>query len=98
MKIAYVEWLDARGMRGPVSRKEAEAQGALVVSSAGLFIREDAEVVTIAQDYWSHPDPDGTVPETVREIEIIPRVLVQRLEIVEISDKRAEEGSGWQQS
>ena len=86
MKIAYIEWLDARGERGPLSRKDAEEEGSLIVTSAGILVREDAEVVTIAMDYWSWPDRDGTIPETVREIEVIPRVLVRRLAIIEVPE------------
>ncbi len=92
MKLVYVEWLDARGMRGPISRKEAEAEDPLPVMSAGILVREDAEVVIIAQDYWSFPDRDGTTPESVRELEVIPRVLVRRLEIIEVAERPLEEG------
>ena len=84
MKIAYVEWVDARGVTGRISRKDAEEEGCLVVKSAGILVREDTEVVTIALDYWSYEDRDGTIPETMRDVEVIPRVLVHRLEIIEV--------------
>ena len=98
MEIAYVEWLDARGLSGRMSRKDAEELEPLFVFSAGILVREDSETVTIAQDYWRYVDTDGTMPETVREVEVIPRMLVRKLEIVEISDKPPEEGCGCQQS
>ena len=84
MKIAYVKWLDSNGLSGRMSPKAAGELGPLPVESAGILVRDDGECVTLAQDYWMWRDSDGTVPETFRTILVIPRVLVQRLEIIEI--------------
>ena len=87
MKMAYVKWLDSNGLSGRMSPKVAEELGPLPVESAGILVRDDGECVTLAQDYWRWTDSDGTEPETFRTILVIPRVLVQRLEIIEVPDK-----------
>ena len=84
MKIVYVKWLDSNGLSGRMSPKAAEELRPLPVESAGILVRDDGECVTLAQDYWRWTDSDGTVPETFRTIMVIPRVLVQRLEIIEV--------------
>ena len=93
MKIAYVKWLDSNGLSGRMSPKAAGELGPLPVESAGILVRDDGECVTLAQDYWRWTDSDGTVPETFRTIMVIPRVLVQRLEIIEVSAPGVLEGS-----
>ena len=84
MQLVYVEWVDAWGTRGPLSRKEAEEYGALLVTTGGILVNEDEEVVRVAQDYWSRADADGTVPETFRDISVIPKVLVKKMEIIRV--------------
>ena len=78
MKVVYLEWLDARGIGGRVARKAAEKEGLLFVRTAGLLVGEDEEVVRVAQDYWRYEDDDGTVPETYRELEVIPKSGIKR--------------------
>lgn len=87
MKIAYIEWEDARGIGGRINKPQAEKEGLLLVKTAGILVREDAEVIAVCQDYWTYEDGDGTKPEEVRELEIIPRVMVRRLEIVEYTQR-----------
>lgn len=92
MRLVYIEWVDASSTRGPLSRKEGEEYEPLLVSTGGIMVNEDGEVVRVAQDYWARPDADGTVPETFRDISVIPKVLVKRMEVIEIeSSARADE-------
>ena len=92
MKVVYIEWLDARGIGGRVSRKKAEEEGLLLVRTAGLLVGEDEKVVRVAQDYWRYEDEDGTEPETYRELEIIPKNGIQRRE--EWEGNVTKEGTG----
>ena len=78
MKVVYLEWLDARGIGGRVARKAAEKEGLLLVRTAGLLVGEDEEVVRVAQDHWKYEDDDGMVPETYRELEVIPKSGIKR--------------------
>lgn len=78
MNIVYLEWLDARGIAGRVTSREAKAEGLLLVHTAGILINENEEVVRVSQDYWKYSDGDGTEPESYREVEIIARGSIQR--------------------
>lgn len=77
MKLVYLEWVDARGIGGQMSRKVGQRHNGLLVRTAGILLGEDEEVVRLAQDYWKYEDEDGTEPEVFRDLEIIPKVLVQ---------------------
>ena len=84
VQIAYIEWLDARGLAGRMNKKMAQTEPLLLVRSAGLLVNQDEEVVRISQDYWTWEDEDGTQPETYRELEVIPRAMVRRIEIIQV--------------
>lgn len=84
IQIAYIEWLDARGLAGRMNKKMAQTEPLLLVRSAGLLVNQDEEVVRISQDYWTWEDEDGTQPETYRELEVIPRAMVRRIEILRV--------------
>lgn len=79
MKLVYVEWLDASGLRGPFSMHQATQKQPLLMRSAGILVRTDEQMVTFAMDSWTDDHDDGTKPQIVREIVSIPRVLVQRM-------------------
>ena len=83
MKIAYIEWMDARRQSGQLSGKAAREQKGLVVTTAGILVGEGEEYIREGQDWWSWEDDDGTAPETFREVKAIPKVLVVRMVIFE---------------
>lgn len=85
MKIAYVEWEDASGVRGTMSLAAALKEGPSLMRTGGMLIREDTEVVVVAQDRYEWTDAEGEMHETARELEVIPRGMVRRLEIMEVS-------------
>ena len=78
MKVIYIEWLDARGIQGRLSKKEANSNGLMLVHTAGILVGEDEEVVRVAQDYWTYEDGDGTMPEVYRDLEVIAKIGIQR--------------------
>jgi len=78
MKVVYVEWVDAQHTQGVLSRQEAETEALLLVRSAGLLVGEDEGTLRLAEDYWSHVESDGTVPETYRHVTTIPKILIKR--------------------
>jgi hypothetical protein len=84
MKIAYIEWEDAKEIDGRLSLGAAGKERPFIMKTAGVLIREDEEAVTIAQDWYEWTDGEGEEHTTVREVEVIPRGMVRRLEIKEI--------------
>ena len=78
MKVVYVEWFDAKGIGGQLRRKAANLEGLSFMHTAGIWVGEDDAVVRIAQDYWTYEDEDGTIRETFRDIEVIPKSGIQR--------------------
>ena len=79
MELVYVRWLDARGLGGPLSLAAAKRERSLMMHSAGLLVAEDDQCIVIAQDQWSCTE-DGDQAERVRDVEVIPRVLVQDMQ------------------
>ena len=75
MKIAYVEWLDAHGFRGPLTLSETVANDGLLMKSCGILVSEDTKAVRIAQDYWAQEGES----EQFRDVEIIPRAYVKKM-------------------
>ena len=86
IQIAYIEWLDAAGVSGRINKKTAHKEGLLLIQTAGILVSQDEEVIRISQDYWASEVEDGTKPETYRELEIIPRVAVKRMEVMEVTN------------
>ena len=78
MKVVYVEWLDAKGINGRLSRKAANLEGLQFMYSSGIWVGEDDAVVRIAQDHWVNENDDGTTTETFRDVGVIPKSGVQR--------------------
>ena len=83
-KIAYIEWEDTSGVRGSLSLSAAQREGTLIVRTSGILVREDEEAVSVAQDTWVWTDLEGETHTTMRDLEVIPRGMVRRLEILEI--------------
>lgn len=86
MEVVCVHWWDAKGVYGRLSLTEAASEGLTDMISAGVLIKEDSEVITLVQDYWTFNDRDGTTPEAVRELEVIPQVLVTGIERWQIKE------------
>ena len=83
MKIAYVQWLDARGIeRLPVSR--ARNMSGLITETAGILLDMDKHTIRLAQDIYTIDNEDGPI---ARDIEIIPRKYVITKRIIEIEGK-----------
>ena len=83
-KIAYIEWEDTSGVKGSMSLSAAQKEGPLIVRTSGILVREDDDAVSIAQDTWDWTGGEGEPHTTMRELEVIPRGMVRRLEILEI--------------
>ena len=94
MQIVYIEWLDSMGLGGRNNKKEAMEAKLLLVTTAGILVGEDEEVVRIAQDWWTWEDGDGTRPEIYREVLVIPKKMVQRFEIMEVPVEGGDSGEG----
>jgi len=92
MKVVYLEWEDAQSTGGTFNRGEVDKMGLLLVSTVGILVSEDEEVVRLAEDYWKHKEQDGTEPEIWRRISVTPkRAIKRRLEWeTEHSDRRYE--------
>ena len=73
--LALVEWFDASYQRGECTRDELVPT--VVLESAGLLVREDAETISLALDKYP---ADGTW----RYIEHIPKVNVRRIRRVKV--------------
>ena len=98
MKVIYIEWLDARGIQGRLSKKEANSNGLMLVHTAGILVGEDEEVVRVAQDYWTYEDGDGTMPEVYRDLEVIAKIGIQRRVEWETKPPSAPSDKNWNPS
>ena len=76
MEVVYVEWLDSRSVTY-LSAASARKEGLLLMSTAGLLIGEDDQVLRLALDFWSFDD-DGDYAERYRYVAIIPKAAIQR--------------------
>ena len=90
IQVAYIEWLDATGISGRISKKNAHKEGLLLLQTAGFLVSQDEEVIRISQDYWVSEAEDGTKPETYRELEVIPKAMVRRYREFEVTDAETE--------
>ena len=84
MKIAYIEWKDSLVVSGGMSEGAAIKEEPTLMKTAGMLIREDEEVVSVAKDIYEWTDGEGEKHTTARELEVIPRIMVRRLEIIEV--------------
>ena len=78
MKLAYIEWYDARELAGDATGKEAKEAGLVFMCTGGLLISEDGEVVRLAADYWTWEGEDGTKRERYRDITVLPVNAIKR--------------------
>ena len=76
VEVVYVEWLDSRSVTY-LSAASARKEGLLLMSTAGLLIGEDDQVLRLALDFWSFDD-DGDYAERYRYVAIIPKAAIQR--------------------
>ena len=83
-KIAYIEWEDCLVVGGRMSLTSALKEKPLLMRTSGILVREDEGVVSVAQDHYDWTDSEGEVHTTMRELAVIPRGMVRRLEILEI--------------
>ena len=91
MEVVYVRWLDARGIQGPVSLAAGKRQHPIMMHSGGLLVDESEERVVLAQDWWDSTEDGGEV-EWIRDLEVVPRALIQviqRFTIGEVGDEKA---------
>lgn len=84
IKIAYIEWEDTSGVQGSMSLSAAQKEGPLIMRTSGILVREDEEAVSVAQDTWDWIGGEGEPHTTMRELEVIPRGMVRRLEIIDV--------------
>ena len=87
MKVVYIEWFDAKQIDGTQSRRAANLEGLLFMHTSGMLAGEDDAVVRLAKDYWTFEDGDGTVRETFRDVEVIPKSGIQRRLDWEVGDE-----------
>ena len=80
MKIGVVHWRDAMTNRGQIQRYIAEAMNPMPMVTVGVLVKEDDNVIILAQDYIEDED-DGTVD--FRAVSLIPKVNVTKIEILE---------------
>jgi hypothetical protein len=78
MKLVYLEWFDASYQEGFLVEEDFTPQ--CILSSAGLFVREDDDTVTLAADF----DPRC---KEWRHISHIPKVNITRREILTVPEK-----------
>ena len=83
MQVVYVEWLDSRSISF-VSATSARKEQLLLMSTAGLLIGEDDQVLRLARDFWSFDD-DGNHVERCRDVAIIPKNAIQRRQQWEVT-------------
>jgi hypothetical protein len=74
--LAYVLWEDASFQRGECADEDLVPR--VVIESAGLFVREDDESVSVALDHYQ---TDGLW----RYIEHIPKALILQFKKVDIT-------------
>ena len=85
MKIAYVQWWDARGLNGPKPISQVNKMNGLLMDTAGILVGEDRQSIRIAQDIYLYDDEDGPI---ARDVEIIPQKYVISKRIIEIEEKK----------
>lgn len=83
-RLVYIRWLDAQGDHGQTSLGELNDLGALPVETAGFLISENDEVVRISQDIMHFKDF-----VRYRDTEVIPRIYIQSMKVVEVEDSDA---------
>ena len=86
MEVVYVRWLDTRAIQGPVSLAAAKRQHPIMMHSGGLLVDESEERVVLTQDWWEYTE-DGDEVERVRDLEVIPKALVQVMQRFSIDEK-----------
>ena len=86
VKIAYVKWLDARGVTGSKPVSQVNKMDGLIMDTAGMLVSEDRKVIRIAQDIYIYDAEEGPI---ARDIEIIPQRYVIEKRIIEV--KKAQE-------
>ena len=84
MKVAYVQWLDARGVGRGLPVSQAQKINGLLTNSAGVLIGMDKHAIRLAQDVYTIDPEEGPI---AREIEIIPQKYVITKQIIEIEGK-----------
>ena len=76
MQVVYVEWLDSRCVSS-ASAASARRESLLLMSTAGVLVGEDDQVLRLALDWWGWDD-DGDWVERYRNVAIIPKAAIQR--------------------
>ena len=85
MKVAYVKWLDARGVSGGLLMSRARKISGLITHSAGVLVGMDKYAIRLAQDMYTIDNEDGPI---ARDMEIIPMKYVITKRIIEIEEKK----------
>lgn len=74
-KVAFIRWLDAAMVPGPVAVREVITDKGLITDSAGVLLSEDEDTVRIAQDTWQ-----GSDEPLCRHASIIPRKYITEMQ------------------
>ena len=71
MKVLIIKWRDCCGQDGPFMKEETP--GLMTMTSAGIFVRQDKEQVTICQDFWTDFE------NKYRDVIVIPKIIFLKL-------------------
>ena len=85
MEVAVIHWLDAMSDRGPLPLSDIHQLGPLPIVTVGLLISQDEEVIRVAQN-WSLFS-GGISEHRYREVAVIPKTYITKLEILIASDE-----------
>ena len=83
MKIAVIHWKDALGTRYQISKHLAESLKPMPMVTAGILVKEDDDVIIVAQDYIEDED-DKSID--FRCLALIPKVNVISVETLETKE------------
>ena len=76
LKVLIIKWRDCCGQDGPFMKEETP--GLMTMISAGIYVRQNKEQVTICQDFWSDFE------DKYRDVIVIPKNNIIEIKEVQI--------------